>query len=898
MKKVRIKRKGKSILRRSAVLMLGVISLLFLLPPRTQKAQATLLRQVSFGDVVISEFRTSGPQGGYDEFVEIFNRANNTVELDDTWTIKKSSSSGGSTSVWYEFPNGENITLTAGQHYLIAGSAYSGNVAADATASGSIADNGGLALVYGETIIDAVGMSATSAYLEGDFLAPLSGDSDRSYARRDNGCTDSGDNSSDFFFRSPSEPKNSASVPVKCLKILRVSAPPSVADGIYTENDSIEITVEFSSNVNVSGSPTLLLETGETDRDAVYSSGSGSTTLTFTYTVQEGDVSGDLDYVNENALALNGGSIVGAVGDADLTLPKPGESGSLGSNRNLIIDNRQLPQISAFKREDPLSPSTNADSLVFRAIFSEPVTNVDPADFSVAGTTATIQEINCEPLSCTNSAVYKISLSGGDLADLNGTVELNLSAAQDIVDTVGANLSAAEPQTDESYLVDNIAPTAHIEKAAAQDDVAEATPLEFLVTFSETIDPGSFTPEDIAQSEDGTVPNAVITWRIVDSGNHISFTLYADRIAENGTVSPFIPSNRIKDIAGNENDAPSNSDVIVNFNDDTRPTVTVNQAASQSDPAHKLPVEFSVHFSEPVIESIFTPSDITQLGSATGVVWQIVNLGDDQNFKLSAVAVSGTGTLKPSIAANRVTDFVGNNNTASTSTDNEVSYTILATATPTRTPIPPTKTPTPYPFQSVVLNEVLPRPGTDWNEDGSIDAYDEFIEIINRGKTNVNLKGWKLDDEYKQDSAPYTLPSVVLAPGERIAIFGYTSRISLSDGGDTVRLLKSNGRIADVLTYTLIQSPDQAWCRFPESGFWNTHCFPTPDEENALTGKTKKTNSFPSARACLVPDTVAEEIIAIECGGPGMQIIDSRFWDRENPEIRLTGRAKTPSWLR
>ena len=66
------------------------------------------------------------------------------------------------------------------------------------------------------------------------------------------------------------------------------------ADGTYKIGDSINITINFLETVDVvttAGNPTLELETGITDRTAYYTSGSGSSNLTFTYTVEEGDIS-------------------------------------------------------------------------------------------------------------------------------------------------------------------------------------------------------------------------------------------------------------------------------------------------------------------------------------------------------------------------------------------------------------------------------------------------------------------------------------------------------------------------------------------------------------------------------------------------------------------------------
>ena len=89
--------------------------------------------------------------------------------------------------------------------------------------------------------------------------------------------------------------------------------------------------------VTVTGAPTLRLETGATDRAAAFVDGSGSSTLTFQYTVVAGDTSADLDYASSTALA--GGAIADAAGNAALrTLAAPGAAGSLGASKAIVID--------------------------------------------------------------------------------------------------------------------------------------------------------------------------------------------------------------------------------------------------------------------------------------------------------------------------------------------------------------------------------------------------------------------------------------------------------------------------------------------------------------------------------------------------------------------------------
>src|SRR5262249_9127204 len=77
-------------------------------------------------------------------------------------------------------------------------------------------------------------------------------------------------------------------------------------DGTYRTGKPVDVVVTFDQAVTVTGSPTLLMETGTTDRSAVLVGGNGTNQLTFRYTVQPGDASPDLDYTSANALSLNG----------------------------------------------------------------------------------------------------------------------------------------------------------------------------------------------------------------------------------------------------------------------------------------------------------------------------------------------------------------------------------------------------------------------------------------------------------------------------------------------------------------------------------------------------------------------------------------------------------------
>lgn len=109
-------------------------------------------------------------------------------------------------------------------------------------------------------------------------------------------------------------------------------------DGMYFPGSPLQITVTFSENVTVTGTPQLTLETGTVDAIASYAAGSGTSTLQFAFTVGAADRAADLDYVSSAALALNGGTIRDAgLNNAALTLPTPGILGSLAATRTLVL---------------------------------------------------------------------------------------------------------------------------------------------------------------------------------------------------------------------------------------------------------------------------------------------------------------------------------------------------------------------------------------------------------------------------------------------------------------------------------------------------------------------------------------------------------------------------------
>ena len=118
--------------------------------------------------------------------------------------------------------------------------------------------------------------------------------------------------------------------------------------GTFTVGQTITLRITFSEPVDVLGWLALTLETGPTDRTVSCSNCSGTdtnvTTRDFSYKVQVGDRSSDLDYQSAGPIMFN---IAGATDSAStgkisatddgalasLVFPTPGQTGSLSANR-------------------------------------------------------------------------------------------------------------------------------------------------------------------------------------------------------------------------------------------------------------------------------------------------------------------------------------------------------------------------------------------------------------------------------------------------------------------------------------------------------------------------------------------------------------------------------------
>ncbi|MBF0499773.1 MAG: prepilin-type N-terminal cleavage/methylation domain-containing protein [Candidatus Riflebacteria bacterium] len=271
----------------------------------------------------------------------------------------------------------------------------------------------------------------------------------------------------------------------------------AVTDGSYTIGAVIPITVQFNEIVKVTGVPQLTLETGTTDRAVNYTSGDGTNTLTFTYTVQAGDSSLDLDYVNTTSLVLNGGTINDAAGNAAvLTLAAPAAAGSLGANKALVIDTviPNVTNVTSAKADGSYSVGEVIDITVQ---FSKPVQVTGIPQLTLE-TGTTDQVANYTSGSGTNTLTFRYTVQSGDNSldlDYVNTTSLALNGGT-IKDNSGnaANLTLVNPgsagslSANKNYVIDTTAPTVvNVTSTTPDGSYAAGAVIAITVQFSKVV---------------------------------------------------------------------------------------------------------------------------------------------------------------------------------------------------------------------------------------------------------------------------------------------------------------------------------------------------------------------------------------------------------------------------
>ena len=428
----------------------------------------------------------------------------------------------------------------------------------------------------------------------------------------------------------------------------------SSPNGTYRIGDTIAVTVTFDVAVTVDttgGTPTLQLETGSTDRTLSYASGSGTSTLTFNYTVQAGDTSADLDYVSTSALALNGSTIRDALGhDASLTLATPGAANSLGANNAIVVDGVR-PTAGIVVADTALAAG---ETSLVTITFNEAVTGFTNADLTVAN--GTLSAVSSADGGVTWTATFTPTAS---ITDTTNVITLDNSGVTDAAGNTGTGTTDSN-----NYAIDTARPTGTIVVADAALAAGETSLVT--ITFSEAVT--GFTTADL------TVANGALSGLSSSDGGTTwtaTFTPTANVTDTSNVIT--LDNTGVQDAAGNTGAGTTDSN---NYAIDTaRPTATVVVADASLATGETSLV--TITFSEAVTG--FTNADLTVVNGTLsavssadgGITWTATftptaNVTDTSNV----ITLDNTG----------VVDAAGNTGTGTTDSNNYAIDTARPTA--------------------------------------------------------------------------------------------------------------------------------------------------------------------------------------------------------------------------
>src|SRR5262245_25238797 len=211
--------------------------------------------------------------------------------------------------------------------------------------------------------------------------------------------------------------------------------------------------------------------------------------------------------------------------------------------------------------------------------------------------------------------------------------------------------------------------TVSINQAPTQADPTSGSKIVFNVVFSTPVT--GFTSSDVKFT--GSTAGGTLVATVTGSG--AKYTVEVTGMTTSGNVVVSIPAASAINARGQKNLASVSKDKQVTF-DSGAPTVTINQGTSQFDPTNSTTITFNVVFSENVTG--FAGSDVSFAGSTVGGTLVANVTGSGKSYTVNVTGMTGNGAVVASIGAGAANDLAGNASTASTSTDNTVTFTSSA----------------------------------------------------------------------------------------------------------------------------------------------------------------------------------------------------------------------------
>lgn len=400
----------------------------------------------------------------------------------------------------------------------------------------------------------------------------------------------------------------------------------STPNGAYRAGAVIDIQVVFNEAVVVTGVPQLTLKTGTPNAVVNYTT-TLTNTLLFRYIVATGQNSSDLDYASKTALALNGGTIKDLAGNnATIGLVSPGNAGSLGANKAIVIDN--------------VAPDTS--------IKSNPAASSGPTvSFTFTGTDAGsgVASFECS----LDNAGFSICASPQGYTGLVAGPHIFQVRAID-----NAGNSDVTPAS-YNWSVDITAPSATL--GPVTPDLRNSGVSSIAIGFNKAVT--GLDLSDLTLTRNGV---AVALTKASISGSGVNYTLSGltnlTNLAGVYMLTLHASTAGIKDAVGN----PLTNDASVSFVVDTvLPLADIIDVTP--DPRNSLVTTIVISFTEAVIGVDLSDFSLTRNGTDVPLTGVIVT-GNGANYTLDNLGaltnVSGAYILTLKATNSGITDIAGN----------------------------------------------------------------------------------------------------------------------------------------------------------------------------------------------------------------------------------------------
>ncbi|MCA9255266.1 MAG: hypothetical protein KDA33_06490 [Phycisphaerales bacterium] len=379
-----------------------------------------------------------------------------------------------------------------------------------------------------------------------------------------------------------------------------------------------------------------------------------------------GEGKGGAIYAQAGASVFEYDTTFGAGGDANGATD---DTASSGDDDDVYGTIATMPVVLSMTQQS-VNPS-NASQVTYFVTFSEAVTGINAADFSVIASGVTGASVDASILDVGSGAIYAVTINTGSGS---GSVQLQLVDYDSITNGASVKLGGTgtgngDFTASSAYTIDRGTPRALTSGAITRNDAnpTKASQVTFLVAFDEAVTGVDTT--DFAIDASG-LTGATVTG-VTDQGGG-NFVVSVNTGSGDGTLSiDLIDNDSIKDAAlnplggaGSGNGAVTNGETYTV--DLVRPAVTVTP--SMTGPTKADTLSFTVTFDEDVSDFDDT-DDISVEHDGTAHKGVTITKASDTDYDVTISGITGDGELVLYVKANAASDSVGNRNTISAASD-------------------------------------------------------------------------------------------------------------------------------------------------------------------------------------------------------------------------------------